>query len=137
MILSNSIILGFLRFFVLFLFLYLINKKWINKSSSNNFVEFVVLQWFKYGAILGIIIFITIQLNIFDLLNTLFILALLITIELIGIQNLKNPFLYFNSKIKNALIKRLKKIEFRASLKSWFSIKKKKQVVQITILSII
>jgi hypothetical protein len=96
-----------------------------------------VLQWFKYGAILGIIIFITIQLNIFDLLNTLFILALLITIELIGIQNLKNPFLYFNSKIKNALIKRLKKIEFRASLKSWFSIKKKKQVVQITILSII
>lgn len=125
MILSNSIILGFLRFFVLFLFLYLINKKWINKSSSNNFVEFVVLQWFKYGAILGIIIFITIQLNIFDLLNTLFILALLITIELIGIQNLKNPFLYFNSKIKNALIKRLKKIEFSASLKSWFSIKKK------------
>jgi hypothetical protein len=125
MILSNSIVLGFLRFFVMFLFLYLINKKWINKSSSNNFVEFVVLQWFKYGAILGIIIFITIQLNIFDLLNTLFILALLITIELIGIQNLKNPFLYFNSKIKNALIKRLKKIEISASLKSWFSIKKK------------
>lgn len=125
MIPSNSIVLGFLRFFVMFLFLYLINKKWINKSSSNNFVEFVVLQWFKYGAILGIIIFITVQLNIFDLLNTLFILALLITIELIGIQNLKNPFLYFNSKIKTILIKRLKKIELFTTLKSWFSIKKK------------
>ena len=125
MTLSNSIVLGFLRFFVLFLFLYLINKKWINKSPSNNFVEFVVLQWFKYGAILGIIIFVTVQLNIFDLLNTLFILILLITIELIGIQNLKNPFIYFNLKIKNILIKRLKKIELSTTLKSWFSIKKK------------
>lgn len=125
MILSNSIILGFLRFLVMFLFLYLINKKWINQSSTNNFVEFVVLQWFKYGAILGIIIFVTVQLNIFDLLNTLFILVLLITIELIGIQNLKNPIIYFNSKIKAALIKRLKKIEFNQSLKSLFSIKKK------------
>lgn len=125
MILSNSIFLGFLRFFVMFLFLYLINKKWINQSSTNNFVEFVVLQWFKYGAILGIVIFVTVQLNIFDLLNTLFILILLITIELIGIQNLKNPFIYFNSKIKSALIKRLKKIEFNQSLKSFFSIKKK------------
>jgi hypothetical protein len=84
-----------------------------------------VLQWFKYGAILGIIIFITVQLNIFDLLNTLLILALLITIELIGIQNLKNPIVYFNSKIKNALIKSLKKIELSATFKSWFSIKKK------------
>jgi hypothetical protein len=109
----------------MFLFLYLINKKWINKSPSNNFVEFVVLQWFKYGAILGIVIFITVQLNIFDLLNTLFILALLIIIELIGIQNLKNPFIYLNLKIKTALIKRLKKIEFNQSLKSLFSIKKK------------
>ncbi len=125
MILSNSTILGFLRFFVMFLFLYLINKKWINKSSSNNFVEFVVLQWFKYGAILGIVIFITVQLNIFDLLNTLFILALLITIELIGIQNLKNPFIYFNSKIKKLLVKRLKNIELSTTFKSWFSIKKK------------
>ena len=125
MTLSNSVILGFFRFFVLFLFLYLINKKWINQSSTNNFVEFVVLQWFKYGAILGIIIFVTVQLNIFDLLNTLFILILLITIELIGIQNLKNPFIYFNLKIKKALIKRLKKIEFNPSLKSFFLIKKK------------
>jgi hypothetical protein len=71
MTLSNSILLGFLRFFVMFIFLYYINKKWINQSPSNSFVEFVVLQWFKYGALLGIIIFITVQLNIFDLLNTL------------------------------------------------------------------
>jgi hypothetical protein len=112
----------------MFLFLYLINKKWINNSSSNNFVEFVVLQWFKYGAILGIVIFITVQLNIFDLLNTLFILALIITIELIGIQNLKTPFIYFKSKIKKLLVKRLKNIELNTTLKSWFSIKKKETV---------
>lgn len=123
--LSTSILLGFFRFFVLFIFLYLINKKWINQSSSNNFVEFVVLQWFKYAAIIGIIIFITVQLNIFDLLNTLFILALIITIELIGIQNLKNPIVYFNLKIKTLLLKRLKKIEFNQCFKSIFKIKKK------------
>ena len=38
---------------------------------------------------------------------------------------MKNPFIYFNLKIKTALIKRLKKIEFNHSLKSFFSIKKK------------
>ena len=125
MTLSNSILLGFLRFFVMFLFLYYINKKWINKSSSNSFVEFVVLQWFKYGALLGIIIFITVQLNIFDLLNTLLILLLLLIIELIGIQNLKNPVLYFNTKIKAVLIKKLKKIELNPTLKTWLLPKKK------------
>lgn len=124
MTLSNSILLGFLRFFVMFVFLYYINKKWINQSPSNSFVEFVVLQWFKYGALLGIIIFITVQLNIFDLLNTLLILLLLIIIELIGIQNLKNPVIYFNTKIKAVLIKKLKRIELNPKLKSWLLPKK-------------
>lgn len=128
MILSNSLLLGFLRFFVMFLFLYLINKKWINQSSSNTFVEFVVLQWFKYGALLGIIIFITVQLNIFDLLNTLLILLLLLIIELIGIQNLKNPIIYFNTKIRAVLIKKLKEIELNPTMKSWLLPKKKIKV---------
>lgn len=125
MTLSNSLLLGFLRFFVMFLFLYYINKKWINESSTNTFVEFVVLQWFKYGALLGIVIFITVQLNIFDLLNTLLILILLLIIELIGIQNLKNPVIYFNTKIKGFLIKKLKNIELYPTIKSWLVSKKK------------
>lgn len=114
-----------MRLCAMLLFLFYLNRKWVNKSASNTFLEFLVHQWFRYGSIIGIVIFVTIQLSIYDLLNCVLILLFLIAIDVIGFQNLKNPGIYFDNKIKSIVHKLLKKIELNKSLSSWFVFKKK------------
>jgi hypothetical protein len=128
MLLTNSILLGFMRLCVTLLFLFYLNRKWINKSVSNTFLEFIVHQWFKYGSIIGIVLFVTIQLGIYDLINCILILLLIIAIDSIGFQNLRNPAAYFDSKIKSGIHKLLKRIEGKKSLSSWFVFKKRDPV---------
>ena len=97
-------------------------------SVSNTFLEFLILQWFKLGSILGIIIFITIQLNCYDLINCLIIITLIMMIDSIGLQKLKRPMLYFKTKIKAVLHDVLKNIELKKSLLSGLKINSKNEI---------
>lgn len=107
---SSTILFGFLRFSLLIISIFLINKKWINKTSTTTFLDFIVFQWFKYGSALGMLLFITVQLEIYDLLNCLILLSVLLSIEAIGIKNLSNPIVYFEFKIKKLLHKVIHRI---------------------------
>lgn len=113
---------------MLLVFFYL-NRKWINQSASNTFTEFLVHQWFKYGSIVGLVIFVTIQLNIYDLLNCFLILLFIIIVDSIGIQNIKSP-VYFDNKIKAVIHKLLKRIELHKSLSSWIVFKKNDSILK-------
>ncbi|HLF52856.1 hypothetical protein [Flavobacterium sp.] len=128
MLFTSSILLGFMRLCAMLLFLFYVNRKWVSKSASNTFLEFLVHQWFRYGSIIGIVIFVTIQLSIYDLLNCVLILLFIIAVDIIGFRNLKNPGTYFDNKIKSIVHKLLKKIELNKSLSSWFVFKKKDPV---------
>lgn len=118
-----------MRFFGMLLVLFYMNRKWINLSASNTFTEFLVHQWFKYGSIVGIVIFVTIQLNIYDLLNCFLIVLFIIIIDSIGIQNIRSR-VYFDNKIKAVIHKLLKRIELHKSLSSWIVFKKNDSVLR-------
>ncbi|RTY93665.1 hypothetical protein [Flavobacterium sp. GT3R68] len=126
---TSSIVLGLMRFFGMLLVLFYMNRKWINQSASNTFTEFLVHQWFKYGSIVGIVIFVTVQLNIYDLLNCFLILIFIIIIDSIGIHNIKSH-VYFDDKIKAIIHKLLKRIELHKSLSSWIVFKKNDSVLK-------
>lgn len=108
---SSTILFGFLRFSLLLISIFLIYKKWINKSSAITFLDFIVFQWFKYGSALGILLLVTVQLDIYDLLNCLLLLSVILSIELIGSKNLRNPIAYFEFKIKKLIHKIIHRIE--------------------------
>ena len=82
-----SIALGFFRLCLLLLFLYYMNRKLINSSRSNNFLDFIIRLWFKYGSITGLVVFATIQLGIYNLVNILIIMGIILLIDVIGFDN--------------------------------------------------
>lgn len=124
MLLTSSIILGFIRLCFLLLFLFYLNRKLVNQSESNNFLEFLVHQWFKYGSIIGIVIFVTVQLSIYDLLNCMIILLTIILIDYIGVKNLRNIREYLNVSTKKNIHKLLKHIELKRPAISWIAFRK-------------
>ncbi|RZJ30498.1 MAG: hypothetical protein EOO48_04830 [Flavobacterium sp.] len=122
---TSSIILGFIRLCFMLLVLFYFNRKLVNPSDSNNFLEFVVNQWFKYGSIIGIIVFITVQLNIYDLFNCVILLILVIIIDYIGLKNLLRFRRYVKEVSKKNLHNALKSIELNRPVLSWFAVKKR------------
>ncbi|KAB1157896.1 hypothetical protein [Flavobacterium luteum] len=66
-------------------------------------------------------IFILVQLNAYNLFNCLVIFSLVITLDIIGIQNLTNPRNYFKTQIRDALLNFLRNIENKKSFWFWFS----------------
>lgn len=121
---TSSIILGFIRLCFMLLVLFYLNRKLVNPSDSNNFLEFLVNQWFKYGSIIGIIIFVTVQLNIYHLFNCVILLILVIVIDYIGLKNLLRFRSYVDEAARKNLHKILKSIELKRPVRSWFDIKK-------------
>ncbi len=127
MILTSSIIFGFVRLCFMLLVLFYLNRKLVNPSESNNFLEFLVNQWFKYGSIIGITIFVTVQLNIYALINCVVILVFIIIIDYIGLKNLRRFRDYFDEISRKNIHNMLKSIELGRPVKSWFAIKRKTQ----------
>ncbi len=125
MLLTSSIISGFLRLGFLLLFLFYLNRRFINTSESNNFLEFLVHQWFKYGSIIGVMLFLTIQLSIYDLLDCLLILLTIITIDIIGFRNIVNFKIYYKKTSKKNILELLKFIDHKKSFTGWIGLKKK------------
>ncbi|RZJ67353.1 MAG: hypothetical protein EOO50_06310 [Flavobacterium sp.] len=125
--LTSSILWGFIRLCFMLLFIYYLNRKFVNTSGSNNFLEFLVWQWFRYGTIMGVVIFATVQLNIYSLVNCVIILIMIIAIDYIGLKNLRHPITYYNNVVRNNVSLVLQRIEISYPKTAWFKFKKKKK----------
>lgn len=109
------------------LFIYYLNRKFVNTSGSNNFLEFMVWQWFRYGTIMGFVIFTTVQLGIYSLINCVIILLLIIAIDYIGLRNLRHPLAYYNETMRSNVGLVLQRIEIGYPKTDWFRFRKKKK----------
>jgi hypothetical protein len=100
------------------------NRKLVNSSGSNNFLEFLVNQWFKYGSLIGIIVFVTVQLSIYSLVNCIILLMVVIVVDFVGLRNLKRIREYIDDSSRRNIYNALKSIELRRPILSWFAIRR-------------
>ena len=122
MFLASSILLGFIRLGFIILFMFYLNRKFVNVKRPLNFLDFITNNWFRYGSATLIVVFILVQVNAYNLFNVFFLLLLIIGVDLIGIENLKRPRQYFNLHIKATLLQFLRNVENKKSFWSWISI---------------
>lgn len=140
MFLTSSILLGFIRLSFIILFLFYLNRKFVNVSRHVNFLEFIVRNWFRYASVMLIIIFTLVQLNAYNLFNTMFLLLMILGIDIIGIVNLKRPRAFFNTHIKTALLGFLRNVENKRSFWFWFALdnsRKRKKTGRNTLLLVL
>ncbi|MFT3796274.1 hypothetical protein [Flavobacterium sp.] len=127
MFLESSILLGFIRLGFIVLFLYYLNRKFVNVKRSVSFLDFITNNWFKYGSAILVIVFALVQVNAYNLFNVFTLLIVIIGIDLIGISNLRRPREYFNMHIKASLLQFLRNVENKKSFWYWISISGKKK----------
>jgi hypothetical protein len=140
MFLTSSILLGFIRLSFIILFLFYLNRKFVNVSRHVNFLEFIIRNWFRYAAVILIIIFSLVQLNAYNLFNTMFLLLIILGIDIIGIENLKRPREFFNIHIKATLLGFLRNVENKRSFWFWFALdnsRKRKKTGRNTLLLVL
>ncbi len=125
-LLTSSIVTGFVRLCLLLLFLYYLNRKFVNRSDSNNFLEFLVHHWFRYGAIIALMLFATVQLGMYDLLNCLVILSLVMALDIVGVARLRNFRSYIDTFGRRHLLGAIKRVELRKPLRTWLDFKRKR-----------
>jgi hypothetical protein len=125
---TSSIVVGFLRFSLFLLFLYYLNRKFVNKSDSNNFLEFIIHNWYRYGSITAIVLFLMIQFGIYDLLNLLVILLVIVFLDYAGLKNIRHIKTYIHTGTKNLLRVLIKRVELRRPLWIWLDYKHKKSI---------
>lgn len=118
--LTSSVLLGFIRLVLIILFLYYLKTKFVKPLKNDNFLDFVIIIWFRYGALILLLIFLLVLAKAYNLFNIFLFLGIAISIDLIGLKNLKKPKLYFNNYIKKEFLALLKKIENKQKKRSWF-----------------
>ena len=128
MILSSSILLGFIRLVFLLLFLYYCNNKLVKREDSHSLLQFIVNEWFKYGSLSLLVVFVLIQLSVYSLINYLLIMLLLILIDVVGIKNFKNPIRYFKDISKSRFFEFLKDNENKKPIKELIRLEKPKKI---------
>jgi hypothetical protein len=129
MFLTSSILLGFIRLVLIILFLYFLKTKFVKRVKNDNFLDFVMVIWFRYSALILILIFVLVLAKAYNMFNIFLFLIVTISIDIIGIRNLKTPIIYFNTTIKKEFLSFLKKTENKTSIRSWF-LKKDASIIQ-------
>ena len=124
MLFRTSIVYGFVRLCLLVFFIFFVNKKVFSRFKTQNFLDFIVLKWFKYGTILLVLVFVMIQLGVYNFLNLLFLLSLLLLFDYIGIKNIKRPKKYITQKLNLHALEFLKNIENKKPLSFWLRLDK-------------
>ncbi|NHM06873.1 hypothetical protein G4D82_06545 [Flavobacterium sp. CYK-4] len=141
MFLTSSILLGFIRLCVILLFLFYLNRKFVNVSNHVHFLDFIIMNWFRYIGVMVVVIFALVESDAYNLFNCFFIFTILFGIDIIGIDNLKNPKHFFRTRIREGLLTFLRNIENKKSFWFWFSLDKnyqrKKNNVFILILTVL
>lgn len=128
MILSSSILVGFIRLVFLLMFLYYCNNKIVKREYSHNLLQFIVNEWFKYGSLSLVIVFILIQFSVYSLINYVLIIMLVILVDVVGIKNFKNPVRYFKDMAKSRFFEFLKDTENKKNIKELVQLEKPKKL---------
>lgn len=128
MILSSSILVGFIRLVFLLMFLYYCNNKIVKREYSHNLLQFIVNEWFKYGSLSLVIVFILIQFSVYSLINYVLIMMLVILVDVVGIKNFKNPVRYFKDMAKSRFFEFLKDTENKKTIRELVQLEKPKKL---------
>lgn len=128
MILSSSILVGFIRLVFLLMFLYYCNNKLVKREYSHNLIQFIVNEWFKYGSLSLVVVFVLIQLSVYSLINFVLIMLFIILIDVVGIKNFKNPVRYFKEASKSRFFEFLKDNENRKPLRELIRLERPKKL---------
>ena len=123
MIYSSTIALGFFRLCLLVLVLFYLNRKFINYKKQENIFDFIANQWFKYGSLLTILLFVLVQLGIYNLFNTIVLFSLFIVIDYLGIRLIGKSLAFSSSKIKQKTFELIKNVELKKSWSYYISTK--------------
>lgn len=116
MIYSTTIALGFIRLCLLVLVLFYLNRKFVNYHKPENIFDFIANQWFKYGSLLIILLFVLVQLGIYNLFNTIIVFCFFIVIDYLGLRLITKSFAFGTNKIKQKTFELIKNVELN---KSW------------------
>lgn len=118
MIISNSILLGIFRLSLIVLFLFYLNQRFLgSKNKDQNLLDFIVQHLVKYGSYIIIVVFVEVQLRIYDFFNTLFILILIVALDVFGYKRFLMPSIFVASAKKKsyAVLKDLEENRFNFS----------------------
>lgn len=111
MIYSTTIALGFIRLCLLVLVLFYLNRKFVNYHKPENIFDFIANQWFKYGSLLIILLFVLVQLGIYNLFNTIIVFCFFIVIDYLGLRLITKSFAFGTNKIKQKTFELIKNVE--------------------------
>jgi hypothetical protein len=125
MIYSTTIALGFVRLCLLVLALFYLNRKFVNYHKPENIFDFIANQWFKYGSLLTILIFILVQLGIYNLFNVIIIFLVFIFIDYVGLRLIKKSLAFSSNKIKYKTFELIKNVELNKNWLFYISTKTK------------
>ena len=129
MILSSSILVGFIRLVFLLLFLYYLNNKLVKREYSHNLIQFIVNEWFKYGSLSLVVVFVLIKLTTYSLINYVLIMLLIVLVDVVGINNFKNPLRFFKEVSKSRFFEFLKNNENETPLRELIRLEKPKKLI--------
>ena len=136
MTINSSILLGFVRFCLMILFLYYLNRKFINSKINDSYFDFLANKWFKYGSLTLILIFLLVQFNIYNLFNVIFILIIIVFIGSVGRKNILKPISFSTKKIKRSIFEFLKNVELQKKI-SFFILPKINRKNRVTIITLL
>ncbi|WP_313807777.1 hypothetical protein [Flavobacterium sp.] len=98
------------------LFLFYLNRKFISYSRSINYFDFIAKQWFKYGSLIVLLLFTLVQLGIYNLVNMLIILMLVIYVDYFGLKQLPKSVNIIAHKVKHNIFELIKNLELKKPL---------------------
>lgn len=104
MILTSSIIFGFVRLTLLGLFLFFLNKKILNYHYPKDLLNYVVNRWVRYASVLVILIFILTQINAYDLFTIVLLLVVFLLVYFFEIKSFKSLFKDLKNRLRIFLI---------------------------------
>ncbi|ESU24887.1 hypothetical protein FEDK69T_04410 [Flavobacterium enshiense DK69] len=113
MIIPSAIIAGFARLCFMILFLFYLNRKFISYGKSVNYFDFIAKQWFKYGSLIMLLVFVLVQLGIYNLLNVILLLLAVIYVDYFGIRQIPQSVNIISQKIKRNIFELIENIELK------------------------
>lgn len=89
------------------------NRKFISYEKSVNYFDFIAKQWFKYGSVIILLVFGLVQLGIYNLLNTIIILIVVIFLDYFGVKKLPQSINIISEKVKRNIFELIQNIELK------------------------
>lgn len=91
-------------------------------------MQFIVNEWFKYGSLSLVVVFVLIQFNAYSLVNYVLIMSFIIVVDVVGIKNFKNPVRYFKDAAKSRFFEFLKDSENRKPVRELLRLERPKKI---------